>query len=514
MIAQSDINTSKKLSRGLYIGALLSVILGALALRLYELDYRPLHSDEGVNFHFLTKVLATGIFEYSHENYHGPTFFFLSAILVSFLGDSVTVLRLGSVIAGGWLVAATVLSRNIYSSIFVLVGALFLAVSPSLVFFSRYAIHEILFTTCSAWSAFSALQLLHTQKPFWLYSFAATLALAIATKETFVVLLACIGLAVIAELLTQAPRGTCAALLKTLRTHATRSILLFAGILIGVFSSGFVSFAEVRELALGVPQWLGRGVSDEGHFKPARYFTEILLATEPLLLAAPFLLLLTLLILGVRKWFFDSTSKAELQGLVFFGVWGTTALAVYSAIPYKTPWLIINTTLPLSLTLASLVAFLASKGASLKGLAVAFAAAHLTISLVVTSALNYSQHLPIIRLAAQREATPYGSDNPFSYVHTANGFETFLKDLNSYWAKYPDARVLVACENYWPIPYYVRHNASRVHYVTPNGYGEHTQNFDIFVLGPDATPPPEELFRSSYYRLSDVQEAMVWYRIH
>ena len=55
------------------------VIIGvALLLRVYDLNLKPPHHDEGVNGFFLTDLYRNGNYKYQPENYHGPTLYYFS----------------------------------------------------------------------------------------------------------------------------------------------------------------------------------------------------------------------------------------------------------------------------------------------------------------------------------------------------------------------------------------------------------------------------------------------------
>ncbi|MCB0340148.1 MAG: hypothetical protein KDD53_11115, partial [Bdellovibrionales bacterium] len=58
--------------------AMLCIGYLAYVLRTYEIGLRPLHNDEGVNFYFLQEIGRLGYYPYSHENYHGPLYFYFT----------------------------------------------------------------------------------------------------------------------------------------------------------------------------------------------------------------------------------------------------------------------------------------------------------------------------------------------------------------------------------------------------------------------------------------------------
>ncbi|MBA2645499.1 MAG: TIGR03663 family protein, partial [Pyrinomonadaceae bacterium] len=54
------------------------MLLVAAIIRVYALELRPLHHDEGVNGFFLTRLFREGKYEYDPANYHGPTLYYLA----------------------------------------------------------------------------------------------------------------------------------------------------------------------------------------------------------------------------------------------------------------------------------------------------------------------------------------------------------------------------------------------------------------------------------------------------
>ncbi len=117
----------------------------AIFLRVYWIDLKPLHHDEGVNGFFLTTLFREGIYKYDAGNYHGPTLYFIALAFTKILGLETFAVRYSVVIFGVGIVVLTFYLRRYLGSIGALSAALFLALSPGMVFASRYFIHEILF---------------------------------------------------------------------------------------------------------------------------------------------------------------------------------------------------------------------------------------------------------------------------------------------------------------------------------------------------------------------------------
>ena len=67
-----------------YAGA--GVLLAALALRVYALEMKPLHHDEGVNGHFLIGLFREGVYKYDPANYHGPDLYYIALAFTKIFG--------------------------------------------------------------------------------------------------------------------------------------------------------------------------------------------------------------------------------------------------------------------------------------------------------------------------------------------------------------------------------------------------------------------------------------------
>jgi uncharacterized protein (TIGR03663 family) len=125
------------------------VLFVAALLRIVELELKPLHHDEGVNGFFLLGLLRHGSYQYNPSNYHGPTLYYFTLPL-AYLADSqhflnIWVLRAVTVAFGMATVWLALSLRRYVGAVGALACAALIAVSPGMVFFSRYYIHEMLF---------------------------------------------------------------------------------------------------------------------------------------------------------------------------------------------------------------------------------------------------------------------------------------------------------------------------------------------------------------------------------
>ncbi|MFA7562601.1 MAG: flippase activity-associated protein Agl23, partial [Methanoculleus sp.] len=125
-------------------GLFLLIFLATIALRFYTLDLKLFHHDEAIHAWFSYQLLTEGTYTYD-PMYHGPFLYYTTAGIFSLLGDSDLVGRLLPALLGTLLVP---LLYPIYRLGYLdkkqtLVAALFLAVSPNMVYFSRFLRNDI-----------------------------------------------------------------------------------------------------------------------------------------------------------------------------------------------------------------------------------------------------------------------------------------------------------------------------------------------------------------------------------
>ncbi|MGC2236105.1 MAG: glycosyltransferase family 39 protein [Pyrinomonadaceae bacterium] len=136
----------------------------AVFLRFYWLELKPLHHDEGVNGYFLTNLFREGVYKYDPANYHGPDLYYLALAFSKVFGLETISIRASVAIFGVFTVFLAFFLKKYIGKIGSLAAALFLAVSPGMVYISRYFIHEILFVFFSFGIVISILYFIERQK--------------------------------------------------------------------------------------------------------------------------------------------------------------------------------------------------------------------------------------------------------------------------------------------------------------------------------------------------------------
>lgn len=331
----------------------IAIVLLAAGFRLWALDLRPPHFDEGVNGMFTDGMQHTGFYKYDPSNYHGPLHFYILFLFKSLFGRNLWALRLPEALAGVLTVDWLFRFRRFFGPGICAWAALAMAVSPAFTFFHRYAIHEtwlVFFMVLGCWGIFS-LWLDGTRAALWATGMG--LSGMILTKETYVIHLVALDFAIVGLWLleTALPRGgPPGAFLGRPTLQHWRAGDLWAVGGVGVFaivffySGGGFHFAGLKAMVTTFLPWAHKADVGEGHTKAFGYWFMLLLRHEPWALAG-------LLVCG-RYIVWPSPAGWPMRLLALYA---PAVFLAYSVIPYKTPWCIISIEWPFLLLAAAAV---------------------------------------------------------------------------------------------------------------------------------------------------------------
>ncbi len=421
-----------------------------------------MHTDESVNAYLTGELLAGGNFRYDPQDRHGPALFVIAAPVVKLLGAkrfsdlTETQLRLSTVLTGTAMILLLGAGVEMFGFIACLVAALLFAIAPLPVYYSRYFIHETLFVAATlglmlaGWRAWQKKSLLSAA----LAGLCA--ALMLACKETAVIHFFALGVAIICGIFLP-PREKLAAP-KIVATAV--GVFLFAGILLFTwFGKNWSVFADLLH---AIPRFAARA-GGEGHEKPFGYYFHLL---------DPMLVLFIVAGGGVYAGICDAVSGQRKTGLLL-AIYALVIFLIYSAIPYKTPWLALNFWLPLALLGGSGVAAFWEQiknpaGRWGIGIAGAFLLAVLALQ---TKVLAFDQ--------------PADEKNPYAYAHTGEDLLRLplrvaeLAKQNNL----AQPRIAVVAADAWPLPWYLR-KFSQVGFWQPN---QATGAADFFITTTDVS---------------------------
>ncbi|MQF69694.1 TIGR03663 family protein [SAR202 cluster bacterium AD-804-J14_MRT_500m] len=179
-----------------------ALVVLALGLRLWGLGDRPMHYDESLHAYYSWDLfVGNGM---RHEPWiHGPLQFFLNAAVFAMFWDNDYTARLIYCLFGAGLVGLPYFLRDYMGRCATLTAAAMFAVSPTLLYFSRYSRNDILMAFWALTLFVLTWRYLHDRKNRYLYIFAAVLALAFATKETAYILVVTFGVLLAVLSITQ-----------------------------------------------------------------------------------------------------------------------------------------------------------------------------------------------------------------------------------------------------------------------------------------------------------------------
>ncbi|HEX8501954.1 MAG TPA: flippase activity-associated protein Agl23 [Pyrinomonadaceae bacterium] len=486
-----------------WLYASVAVLLAAAALRLYALEMKPLHHDEGVNGFFLTNLLRQGRYAYDPANYHGPTLYYLTLPFVALTGLSTFVVRLVPSLFGVGTVWLLLSLRRRVGATAALAAAALVAVSPAFVFYSRYFIHEMPFVFFTLGLVVAALRFRETGAAGDLVLASASAALMFATKETAFISVGTLGLAwltaVTWERLAGDARGASgrrdaagsggfAGLRGAGRAGlaVAGAAALFVFIWVAFYSSFFTNSKGVWDSFKAFAVWQKTGMS-EFHGKPFYTYVKWLLQEDaPILMLGGFGALVALF------------ERRRNRFAVFFAAWGFGLLAAYSLISYKTPWLVLNFLLPLAVAAGYAVqAFGAWAGRRWSGLrrrellwpgAAALAALALGLSLYQTLVVNFRE---------------YDNDRyPYVYSQTQRGFHDLVAEIEMVGrrAGTKEPGFATASPDYWPLPWYFRDNTHGGYEGRPSTY--YDPKSTLAVIGKeDQLPQLQRILANDYARV-------------
>ena len=168
---------------GRYRGGFLALLLAALLLRLWELGGRTMHYDEAIHLYYSWRLSNFEGFVHSPWM-HGPFQIEVVAFLLKLLGDTDVTARLAYVLIGTALVGLPYFLKDHLGRSGALLTGVMLAVSPSLLYFSRFGRNDIIMAFLAV-SLFALLwHYVNNPKNRYLYLTAAALAVAFAAKES------------------------------------------------------------------------------------------------------------------------------------------------------------------------------------------------------------------------------------------------------------------------------------------------------------------------------------------
>lgn len=414
-----------------------------------------MHGDEAVHADKFRLLLEEGFYEYKPEEYHGPTLNYLTLIPARLSGaeklTQVTefTLRIMPVFFGVCLVLLLLPMAGGLGKGAAVYAAVLTAISPAMVFYSRYYIQEMLLVCFTFGAIVSGYRYTRSKKIIWALLTGMFLGLMHATKETCIIAFAGMFLALILTLLMQRRKGSI--------VNAVKLSHLVGGIVAGVavsalFFSSFLSHPSgILDSVRTYTTYFDRAGQSSVHVHPWSYYLEMLIffryGDGPFWTEA---LIVVLAVIGfIAAMTKRGVSFANVQLIRFLAFYTLILTIIYSSIPYKTPWCALGF-LHGMILLAGVGAVVLVKLAPnvlprLIVLALLFeASVHLTWEAYLSNYRYYAD-----------------SRNPYVYAHPTTEIFTVVRKIEEYASVHKDGHDMpidIICpeDDYWPLPWYLR----------------------------------------------------------
>jgi len=419
-------------------------------LRFYALDLKLFHHDEAIHGWFSYRLLHEGIWTYD-PSYHGPLLYYVTSGMFWLLGDGDVVGRLVPSLLGTLIVA---LVYPLYRMGYLdkrqtLVGALFLALSPDLVYFSRFLRHDIFMLFFIMLLLVTILAYIETGSRWYGLGVAIAVAGGMACKEEFPVILLIFGI----YFIYAGWKGRI-----RFPSRWRRDLLLFTAVALGIVAILYSSLGQHPEILLSAGQraighWLE--MHEACRLCGPWYFYLLLFVIYelPILALAVFGTFQFLAAHSdLRERFGELRRRIRREGPStetilrrlgayrgvrdaaegkreeFFGFciwWMVLSMAFYALVNEKVPWLIIPQILP--------AVFVAVYRMTDRKTIIALAS---VVFLVLCT-----WHTSFV---------PVDVNEPIVQVQNSEDLRGLFAQIDN------SSKVAVASENYWPLPWYYR----------------------------------------------------------
>ena len=298
------------------------IVLAALVLHVYWLDGRPPHFDEGVNGWFTDQMQKIGRYNYDPKNYHGPLHFYVLFLFKCLFGRNLWALRLPTALIGVLTIDWVFRFGRFFDRRLCVVAALGMTFSSGMLYYQRDAIHEtwlVFFLVLGAWGVFGLWQ---EGRKSQLWAVGLALTGMITTKETYLIHLGCLALAMPCLLLFESLQPSRLTFLPAARradpteaaqdhpaslwtagmdappwwTPLTESFApqrwresdawavasVAVALVIFFYSGNFLNWPGIAGLWEAYTPWGHKAVEGEGHNKVFSYWCKLIVRNEPL----------------------------------------------------------------------------------------------------------------------------------------------------------------------------------------------------------------------------------------
>jgi uncharacterized protein (TIGR03663 family) len=441
-----------KKSTAFWILLFLIVLAGGMFFRLWRLNDRPMHTDEAVHAEKFGALLEKGLYHYDPHEFHGPTLNYFTLLSAKICGEttysrlSEATLRIVPAVFGILLMLAPLFFLEELGKRFVLFCAMLLAFSPAFVFYSRYYIQEMLLVCFTAFFLGSLWRYIQSGKLIWAVLSGAFMGFMQASKETSVFSVIAAGAAVFA----------CAAGKQNLFKNRCRDMAagLFSAMAVSVlfYSSFGTHWPGVIDSVMTYATWFKRAGGQTVHIHPWCYYLDLLTGLDfsgPITWNEKGIVVLS--VVGVCFAFTQRAIFISKPPLVrFWAVYTVVLTAIYSVIPYKTPWCMLSFLFGMAILGGAVLDWLVGTSRTLW-------------RKMIVGALIVVFVLAVPAFQSWKLNFRYFADpaNPYVYAHTSEDIFQMVDRIKQAANASEDGKdtpieIVAAGDDYWPFPWYLR----------------------------------------------------------
>ncbi len=336
---------------------LLVITAGALAFRLPQLDIRPMHADESVQAGIFRHLWQDGRYKYNPNEFHGPTLNFCTLPAVwlggyeSYADTTEATYRLVPVLFAAGSILLLWLLRDGPGTPATLCAAALTAISPAMVFYSRYYIHETLFIFFTLAAIAALWRYVRSGKLTWCLAAGACLGLMQATKETSVLAFAAMFFAApmtaFWNRFSPAEEEEIDGRRRIPWWHLAAGLAVALLVTVTLLSSFFTNLRGPIDGVLTYMPWLGRAGGQSPHVHPWYFYLRALSWWQPAdgfwcpeaWIFIPAIGGLVVALLPAR---WNLLPGASVTFVRWIGFYTLLLTAAYTTIPYKTPWCLLG----------------------------------------------------------------------------------------------------------------------------------------------------------------------------
>ena len=493
---------------------ILAATIVALALRLPRLQQRPMHGDEAVHAIKFGDLLEEGVYTYNPKEYHGPTLNYLTLIPAQLTRAknltqvSEFTLRIVPVFFGVCLVLLLLLMIDGLGPSPVVYAAILTAISPAMVFYSRYYIQETLLVCFTFGAIVFGYRYAQSKNILWAILVGIFVGLMHATKETCIIALGSMLLALLLVLLMRRKKSSLVNAIKAVKPSYVIVGLAAAAIVSSLFFSSFLANPRgIVDSFRAYTSYFDRAGNNILHIHPWYYYLKMLIYSRygdgPIWTEALIVLLAVVgFIAAMTK---KGSSSANVHFLRFIALYTLILTVVYSVIPYKTPWCVLG-------FLHGMI-LLAGFGAVVL---IKLVPNVLPLLIVLLLLFESSAHL-LWQSYLSNYKFYADSRNPYVYAHpTTDVFtvvqrvEEMARVLKEMAEEHPvnvkmHIRVICPEHDYWPLPWYLRR--------FEEGIIEWTDQVDVDATSAPliiATSDVEAALTNKLYELTPIEKRQMY----